>query len=111
MNNLKLTVDTPLSALIRKSHHEEFITVIESFRPYMVGGDASVEALELLYLGIDFTHMPVGRVYRSLAMLINHDALIPPITILARYLVSHSNLGTNANSIYRQIMRYCKLYR
>lgn len=108
---LKITVDTPLSALFRENHHEELRTIIESWRPYMIGGDACADALEMCYLGFDFTRIPLGHIYRDLAVLINHDGLIPTISLLASYLTIHSNLSVNKNTVYRQLMRYRKLYR
>ena len=108
---LTMTADTPLSALFRENHHEELRTVIESWRPYLVGGDSGIDALEICHLGFDFTRIKLGRVYRDLARVICHDGLILPMTVLARYLVTHSNLAINAATAYRQLVRYCRHYR
>ena len=107
---LQINADTPLSALFRDNHHDELRTIIESWRPYLLGSEAYTDALEICFLGFDFTRIPIGHIYRDLALLINHDALIDPITILARYLTIHSNLSVNKNTIYRQLMRYRKHY-
>ena len=111
MKRSNFHAETALSELFRENHHEALKTVIESWRPYLVGGDAGVEALEICHLGFDLTRIRVGRVYRDLAVLINHDALIPPLVELARYLAAHSNLAMKPETAYRQLKRYCSIYR
>ena len=107
---LQLTADTPLSALFRENHYEELRTVIESWRPFLVGDNPNVDALEMTHFGFNFTRIRQHSVYRPLALLIKHDALIPPATVLAQFLVDHTNLAQKPATVYRQLSRYCQHY-
>ena len=108
---LEITADTPLSALFRESHHEELKCVIDAWRPYLVSSESDTNALTMSYLGFDFTCIRIGQVYRDLARLVNHDALLLPLIDLARYLTEHTNLALKEATAYRQLKRYTKIYQ
>ena len=54
--------ETPLSALFRANHHEELRKIIESWRPYLIGDDASVDALTIFYFEFDKNRSDQGSV-------------------------------------------------
>ena len=46
--------DTPLSALFRENHHEELRKIIDSWRPYLIGDDPTIDALAMTRFEFDF---------------------------------------------------------
>ena len=105
MKKLNITADTPLSALIRETHHQELALFLKQWCYFLKG------VLLLSYFEFDLDSINVGKIYGSLAQLINHDAVIPNVTVLARYMVEHSNLDVKWKSVYRQINRYLGIYQ
>ena len=101
--------DTPLSVLFREGHHEELRKRIELWRPYLIGVDASVNALNLTDFQFDFTAIRPVSIYMNLAHLVNLDALRPPMSVLAAYMFEHSNLSRSKNALYVQLKRYRKM--
>ena len=106
MKRINLTSETPLSALIRETHHQELASLIEQWRPFLKGDCANVDALKMNYFEFDLDRFNIGTVYRHLAQLIILDAVIPSVAVLIRYIVDHSNLKVKWKSVYRQINRY-----
>ena len=98
--------DTLLSALFRKSHYEELRRIIEAWRPYLVNDDQTTDALALNTFLFDFDQIRPVNIYMDFARLINHDALLTPMSVLAAYLFKHSNLSKSENSLYVQMKRY-----
>ena len=103
----KISADTKLSDIIRKEYHNMLKEFMETWRPYLVGVDPSVDVLELSYFEFGGSSFYPGVIYRHLAILINYDAVIPSQAILARYMTGHSNLVAKWESVYREISRYC----
>ena len=101
--------DTPLSALFRESHHEEVKKRIEMWRPYLTNASAMVDALNIAEFQFDFTAIRPVNIYMDLAHLVNHDALRPPMSVLAGYMYLHSNLSKSKNALYVQLKRYRKM--
>ena len=99
--------DTPLSALFRKVHHEELRKVIESWRPYLIGDDTTVDALAITHFEFDKKRIYSNRVYYDLLDLDALGALQVSLSQLACYLADHSNLSSSQATLYRQL----KLYR
>ena len=109
MRQVVLTADTPLSALFRENFHSELRTVIESWRPYLVGGDSDVDALEICHLGFDLTKLQAKCVYIDLGRLLNEHPLIDDnMHTLADYLYHHSNLSNSLPTLYAQLRKYKK---
>ena len=104
-----ITADTPLSALFRENHHEELRTIIESWRPYLVNDDPTVDAHRLAHFEFDLKRICPKQVYLSLVNLILQDALRPPMVCLAQYMFTHSNLSKNELALYKQLKRYKKI--
>jgi len=111
MKKVIITADTPLSALIRETHHEELSLFLKQWRHFLKGDHSKIVLLQLSYFEFDLECVNVGMIYRHLAQLINHDAVIPNVTVLARYMVEHSNLAIQWKSVYRQINRYIGIYQ
>ena len=101
--------DTPLSALFRENHHEELRKVIESWRPYMVHDLTDMDALQLYHFEFNLAVIRPVSIYMDLVHLVNHDALRPPMSILAAYMFQHSNLSQSKNALYVQLKRYRKM--
>jgi hypothetical protein len=101
--------DTPLSALFHKSHHEELIKIIESWRPHLIEADPEEDALRFCSFHFDFSQIRPATVYLDFAHLINHEALQSPMSVLAAYMFQHSNLSKSENALYVQLKRYKKL--
>ena len=78
--------DTPLSALFRDNFHGELRKVIESWRPYLVDDDASVDALAMAHFEFDRKRIYSNRVYYDLLDLDDSGALQVPLSQLASYL-------------------------
>ena len=101
--------NTPLSALFRENHHEELRKVIESWRPYMVNDLSDMDALQLDHFEFNLTAIRPVSIYMDLVHLVNHDALRPPMSVLAAYMFQHSNLSRSEKALYVQLKRYKKL--
>lgn len=111
MKRIKITSETPLSALIRENHHPRLTSLIEQWCPFLKGDCSDVDVLQLSYFEFDFDRINTGIIYRHLAQLIVLDAVIPSVAELIRYIVDHSNLKVKWESVYRQINRYTGLYQ
>ena len=107
--DLSFDDSTPLSALFRKNHHEELRKVIDSWRPYLINDPKETDALSLTYFTFDMTTIRPVSIYMDLTHLVNHDALRPPMSVLARYMYQHSNLSRSKNALYVQLKRYRKM--
>ena len=106
MKKIIITADPPLSALIRNAHHQELSLFLKQWLFFLKGDHSKTDVLQLSYFEFDFDRINVGKIYGTLAQLINHDAVIPNMSVLARYMADHSNLGIKWESVYRQINRY-----
>lgn len=98
--------DTPLSALFRENHHEELKSVIESWRPYLIGDDTTVDALAMTHFEFDKKQIYSNRVYYDLLDLDSVGALQVSLSDLARYLANHSNLSNSYATLYRLLKKY-----
>ena len=102
--------DTPLSALFRDNFHGELRKVIESWRPYLVDDDASVDALAMTHFKFDKNRIYSNKVYRDLCELDALGALQVSLSQLARYLADHSNLSRSYATLYQQLKNYRSEY-
>ena len=102
--------DTPLSALFRDNFHGELRKVIESWRPYLVDDDASVDALAMTHFEFDRNRIYSNKVYRDLCELDGLGALQVSLSQLARYLADHSNLSRSFATLYQQLKNYRSEY-
>lgn len=103
--------ETPLSALFRANHHEELRKIIESWRPYLIGDDASVDALTISYFEFDKNRIYSNKVYRDLCELDALGALQVPLSQLAHFLADHTNLSRSYATLYQQLKYYrCECY-
>ena len=102
--------DTPLSALFRDNFHGELRKVIESWRPYLVDDDASVDALAMTHFEFDKNRIYSNKVYRDLCELDALGALQVSLSQLARYLADHSNLSRSFATLYQQLKNYRSEY-
>ena len=102
--------DTPLSALFRDNFHGELRKVIESWRPYLIDDDASVDALAMAHLEFDKNRIYSNKVYRDLCELDALGALQVSLSQLARYLADHSNLSRSYATLYQQLKNYRSEY-
>ena len=98
--------DTPLSALFRKTRHEELRKVIESWRPYLIGDDTTVDALAITHFEFDKKRIYSNRVYYDLLDLDALGALQVSLSQLASYLADHSNLSSSYTALYQQLKHY-----
>jgi hypothetical protein len=98
--------DTPLSALFRENHHEELKTIIESWRPYLIGDDTTVDALAMTHFEFDKKRIYSNCVYYDLLDLEALGALQVSLSQLACYLADHSNLSSSHATLYRQLKKY-----
>jgi hypothetical protein len=98
--------DTPLSSLFRKIRHEELRKVIESWRPYLIGDDTTVDALAITRFEFDKKRIYSNRVYYDLLDLDALGALQVSLSQLACYLADHSNLSSSQATLYRQLKMY-----
>ena len=109
MKSIHITADTPLSALFRDCHHEELRTVISSWRPFMIGDDPTVEALQLSHFEFDFSKILALSVYIDLGhLLCKHPLVDDNMRTLADYLFEHSNLSNSQPTLYAQLRKYKK---
>ena len=102
--------ETPLSALFRENHHEKLRKVIDSWRPYLIGGDASVNALAMTRFEFNKERIYSNKVYRDLCELDTLGALQVSLSQLARYLSAHSNLSRSYATLYQQLKNYRNEY-
>ena len=102
--------DTPLSALFRDNFHGELRKVIESWRPYLIDDDASVDALAMAHFEFDRNRIYSNKVYRDLCELDGLGALQVSLSQLARYLADHSNLSRSFATLYQQLKNYRSEY-
>ena len=102
--------DTPLSALFRDNFRGELRKVIESWRPYLVDDDASVDALAMAHFEFDRNRIYSNKVYRDLCELDGLGALQVSLSQLARYLADHSNLSRSFATLYQQLKNYRSEY-
>ena len=99
--------ETPLSALFRKNSHEKLQKVIETWRPFLIGETEDV--MKLNEFKFDLSRIQPSTVYLDLAQLINQGGLQCPMSVLAAYMFTHSNLSRSENALYVQLKRYKKL--
>ena len=71
--------------------------------------DPDVDALSLNTFHFDLDQIQPSTVYLDFARLICHEALIVPMSNLAAYMFSHSNLSKSENALYVQLKRYKKM--
>ena len=102
----RFSKDTPLSALFRKTRHEELRKVIESWRPYLIGDDTTVDALAITHFEFDKKRIYSNRVYYDLLDLDALGALQVSLSQLACYLADHSNLSSSYTALYQQLKHY-----
>ena len=102
----RFSKDTPMSALFRENHHEELKTVIESWRPYLIGDDTTVDALAMTHFEFDKKRIYSNRVYYDLLDLDALGALQVSLSQLACYLADHSNLSSSYTALYQQLKHY-----
>ena len=102
----RFSKDTPLSALFRENHHEELRKVIESWRPYLIGDDTTVDALAMTHFEFDKKRIYSNRVYYDLLDMDALGALQVSLSQLACYLADHSNLSSSHATLYRQLKKY-----
>ncbi len=111
MQKFEITADTPLSALFRMNHFDDLKTVIESWRPYLIGNDSSIDALSLSRFDFDKKRIYSKDVYVGLLHLTDIGALQVSLSQLALYLAEHSNLSCNSNALYQQLKHYRQEWR
>ena len=98
--------DTPLSALFRDNYRSELRKVIESWRPYLIGDDATVDALAMTHFEFDKNRIYSNRVYYDLLDLEHTGALLVSLSQLSNYLANHTNLSSSYATLYRQLKKY-----
>ena len=99
--------DTPLSALFRKNSHEQLQTVMETWRPFLIG--ETEDMMKLNEFKFDLSRIQPSTIYLDLAQLINQGGLQCSMSVLAAYMFTHSNLSRSENALYVQLKRYKKL--
>ena len=101
--------DTPLSALFRENHHEELRKIIDSWRPYLIGDDPTIDALAMTSFEFDFDKVIATHIYIDLGRLLYVHALKDNnMSLLAKYLYQHSNLSNSESTLYVQLRKYKK---
>ena len=101
--------DTPLSALFRENHHEELRKIIDSWRPYLIGDDPTIDALAMTRFEFDFDKVIATHIYIDLGRLLYVHALKDNnMSLLAKYLYQHSNLSNSESTLYVQLRKYKK---
>ena len=101
--------DTPLSALFRENHHEELRKIINSWRPYLIGDDPTIDALAISDFQFDFDKIIATHIYIDLGRLLYVHALKDDnMSQLAKYLYQHSNLSNSESTLYVQLRKYKK---
>lgn len=84
--------------------------VIESWRPFLVGDDSSIDALALTHFEFDKDRIYSNKIYRDLCGLDVAGALKVPLSQLAHYLTDHSNLSRSYATLYQQLKYYRSEY-
>ena len=108
-SNVTLDADTPLSALFRENHHEDLRRIIDTWRPYLIGDDPSIDALALAHFEFDFDKVIATHIYIDLGRLLYVHALKDDnMSQLAKYLYQHSNLSNSESTLYVQLRKYKK---
>jgi hypothetical protein len=110
MKKLALTASMPLAELFRVNFHGESRTIIESWRPYLVGDNPDTDALAMTRFEFDKKRIYSNRVYYDLLDLDALGALQVPLSLLARYLADHSNLSRSHATLYQQLKKYRSEY-
>ena len=105
MKKNKFSADTPLSALFRRTFHDDLRQVIDSWRPALVGCPPDVDALSLTSFCFDRRQLHAKRVYMDLIGLMERGALRPSLRSLADYLFTHSNLSRSPSTLYQMLSR------
>jgi hypothetical protein len=95
-----------LSSLFRKTRHEELRKIIESWRPYLIGDNTTVDALAITHFEFDKKRIYSNRVYYDLLDLDALGALQVSLSQLASYLADHSNLSSGYTALYQQLKHY-----
>ena len=108
MQKFEITADTPLSALFRNEHHEMLRNIINSWRSALIDSPKE-DALEMTTFFFDFDWIRPIEVYMDLTELVIHDGLYTPLSVLAHYMATHSNLSKSEASLYTQLKRYRRL--
>ena len=98
--------DTPLSALFRDNYRSELRKVIESWRPYLIGDDATVDALAMTHFEFDKNRIYSNRVYYDLLDLEHTGALLVSLSQLSNCLANHTDLSNSYATLYRQLKKY-----
>ena len=107
--SIHFDVDTPLSALFRENHHEELRKIIDSWRPYLIGDDPTIDALAMTRFEFDFDKVIATHIYIDLGRLLYVHALKDDnMSQLAKYLYQHSNLSNSESTLYVQLRKYKK---
>ena len=107
--NPPFDADTPLSALFRENHHGELRQIIDSWRPYLIDDDPTVDALAMTRFEFDFGKVIATQIYIDLGRLLNAHALKDDnMRQLAKYLYQHSNLSNSESTLYVQLRKYKK---
>ena len=107
--NKDIKSGTPLSALFRLNFEGELRTVIESWRPCLIGDDPSIDAMQLSYFEFDFNKILAMSVYIDLGhLLCKHPLVDDNMRTLADYLFEHSNLSNSQPTLYAQLRKYKK---
>jgi len=79
--------------------------MIDSWRPFLIDDDPTVEALKLNYFKFDRQRLRAKDVYLDLLAIVNKNGLKTPMGLLAQYLSTHSNLSVSYSSLYLQLRR------
>ena len=106
-----ISADTPLSALFCENFKSELKTVIESWRPCLIGDNPSIDALQLSHFEFNKKRMHAKDVYKDLLDLEEIGALKVSIRQLAFYFSEHSNLSRSFGSLYQQLKNYRSQWR
>ena len=102
-------IDTPLSTLFRDNYHGELEKVIESWRPYLIDDDATIDAMKMHSFYFDFSKVIATGIYIDLGRLLHVHALKDEnMSSLASYLYQHSNLSNSQSTLYAQLRKYKK---
>ena len=101
--------DTPLSALFRENHHKELRQIIDSWRPYLISDDPTIDALALSNFQFDFDRVIATRIYIDIGCLLHDHAMKDDyMSLLAKYLFQHTNLSNSQATLYVQLRKYKK---
>ena len=103
---LIISPDTLLSDLFRRTFYEDLRQVINSWRPFLIDNDPSVDALQISRFDFNKKRITARRVYMDLISLIERGALRPSMQTLADYLFERTNLSKSADALYQLMARY-----